>query len=193
MFEGLSKTVPKCHRAQLSMCLGSRTVNFSWKPRDFKRISECTEPIFNFGNKSDHTYASKKFITQDSEYDYLDDIDYTSIFDSEGNWQEKHKRRIINVMDSYRISHEAYHELRHAGKGHFPPLHHIQKEKNAMSGELTYTKHPTVSNFLGLNYCSQKSMSVFCSLKYLIQDDAVRHSVTSILEYLRPPAISSVC
>ena len=47
-------------------------------------------------------------------------------------------------MDSYRISHETYHELRHAGKGHFPPLNHIMKEKTEMSSEIPYIKDPTV-------------------------------------------------
>ena len=58
----------------------------------------------------------------DDDDDDLNDLDYSEIFDSHGNWKKKHKRHIIHVMDSYRISHEAYHELRHAGKGHFPPL-----------------------------------------------------------------------
>ena len=48
-------------------------------------------------------------------------------------------------MDCFRISHEAYHELRNSGNGHFPPLHHIMKEKVAMSAEIPYSKHPTVS------------------------------------------------
>ena len=52
---------------------------------------------------------------------------------------------IITVMDTFRISHEAYHELRHAGKGHFPPLHHIVREKTLMSNVIPYIKHESVS------------------------------------------------
>ena len=95
---------------------------------------------------SDHTYASPNlFQIEDEEYS-LDDIDYSSIFDTHGNWQQRHKRCIINVMDSYRISHEAYHKLRHAGKGHLPPLYQIRIKKNLMSKEIPYIKHPTVSS-----------------------------------------------
>ena len=75
----------------------------------------------------------------------MTDLDYSKIFGSDGDWQKEHKRAIIHVLDTYHISHEAYHELRHAGKNHFPPLHHIIKEKIVMSDQIPYSKHDSVS------------------------------------------------
>ena len=127
---------------QLCLCLGDKTVNYTWKGRDFQ-----IDPAHNLKTKAfpeiDHCYAAKA-VEEEEDEDFID-VDYSQIFDSEGNWQRQHKRKIINVMDSYRISHEAYHELRHAGKGHFPPLHQIVKEKNLMSDVIPFIKHPTVS------------------------------------------------
>ena len=127
------------------------------------------------------------------------DVDYSQIYDSDGNWQQKHKRAIIHVMDSFRISHEAYHELRHAGRNHLPPLHHIINEKFIMSEEIPYTKHPTVSVFvcwggvimygLQLMFAYMSNYNDFFSL----QDDAIRRSVKSVLKYLHPPPLPSVC
>ena len=122
--------------------MGDKTVNFSWKSIP---VQTCNQ--FNFNTTSDHSYASSKLLNHDCDEEE-EDIAYDSIFDSEGNWQEKHKRGIINVMDCYRISHEAYHELRHAGKGHFPPLYKIRLEKAAMSAEIPYIKHATVRVFV---------------------------------------------
>ena len=146
VFNTIRQNIPQCKRAQLSLCLADKMVNYSWKPRNFicSEHLNTDREVFNFSRTSDHCYASRKFINLDCDEDDFNDIDYGEIFDSEGNWRKEHKRAIINVMDCYRISHEAYHELRHAGKGHFPPLHHIRNEKSVMSAEIEYIKHPTV-------------------------------------------------
>ena len=138
-------------------------VNFSWKPKNFKhaQIKDNQYDIFNFGKNSDHSYASPKMLKCQSgeEDEDIDGIDYSRIFDCEGNWTKEHKRAIINVMDCYHISHEAYHELRLAGKGHFPPLYQIRIEKSKMSGEIPFIKHPTVGFIIvsiGLIQCRGK-------------------------------------
>ena len=145
LFTTINEKIPLCKRAQLTLWLDGKTVNYSWKSKDFKHAGTGQIQPVNFQPRFDHSYASSKLIDYGSDDDDdLSDIDYSSIFHSEGNWQQKHKRSIIHVMDSYRISHEAYHELRHAGKGHFPPLYQIHLEKIVMSGEIPYIKHPTV-------------------------------------------------
>ena len=147
LFKTIQSNIPHCKRAQLSLSLGDQTVNYSWKKKEL-RNSKCDSSesdTFNFSKKSDHSYASPKLLQCESEDDELHDINYGTIFDSDGNWQTHHKRGIINVMDSYRISHEAYHELRQAGKGHFPPLYKIHKEKSIMSAAIPYNKHESVS------------------------------------------------
>ena len=47
-------------------------------------------------------------------------------------------------MDSFRISHEAYHELRMVSKGHLPPLRRLAAEKAIMSNQIPYIKYPDV-------------------------------------------------
>ena len=141
------KNIPHFRKAHLSLSLDNKTVNYQWRSKDWNNDRDKKQKVFNFEGTSDHSYASPKLILlqlEDEDDDY-GDIDYSQIFDSEGNWHSKHKRTIINVMDSFRISHEAYHKLRSAGKGQFPPLHHIIKEKISMSAEIPYIKHPTVS------------------------------------------------
>ena len=114
------------------------------------REENSNHSIFNFHKTADHSYASPENLKLNHEDDDLQDIDYSSIFDSHGNWQEKHKRSIINVIDSYGISHEAYHELRLARKGHFPPLYKIINEKKIMSAEIEFIRHPTVIQLFGI-------------------------------------------
>ena len=141
--------VPQCKLAQMSLCLGEKSVNYTWKKKELQTstCSDSSDDIFNFHPKSDHSYASAKLLNSQHENCDSDDIDYSTIFDSDGNWQKQHKRSVINVMDCYRISHKAYHELRYAGKGHFPPLCQIIKEKASMSTEIKYIRHPTVNHF----------------------------------------------
>ena len=147
----IQQNLPECRFAQLTLNVGGKKVHFTWKGAQLKSLTlqSSNHDIFNFQKNSDHSYASAAFLKTQVETDKLEQIDYDSIFDSDGNWQKEHKRSIINVMDCYRISHESYHELRHAGKGHFPPLYQIINEKKIMSGEIKYFKHPTVRNLLG--------------------------------------------
>ena len=130
----------------MSLNLGDHTINYRWTSKDLQnnQCERSTKEVFNFTKTSDHLYASAKLVQYHESDDDVENIDYSTIFDSQGNWQQRHKRSIINVMDSYHISHEAYHELRHAGKGHFPPLYQIRNEKRLMSAEIPYIKHPTV-------------------------------------------------
>ena len=72
-------------------------------------------------------------------------------FLSDGTWNDVHIKRIVHVLDMFRISHEAYHELRMTSRSILPPLHLIKKIKTAMSTEISCYYHATVrkiSNFL---------------------------------------------
>ena len=146
LLKTISQHVPQCKRAQLSLSVCQKTVNYTWRSKDMltHKSLNYNPDIPNFTQTSDHSYASPKVVKCQSDGDDLEDIDYNSIFDSNGNWQCKHKRCIIDIMDSYRISHEAYHELRQAAKGHLPPLYVIHKEKAVMSAEIPYIKDGTV-------------------------------------------------
>ena len=152
LLKTIKQHVPQCKLAHMSLCLGEKSVNYTWQRHHLQSetLDDSSHEIFNFTPKADHSYASPKLVKSQPENDDLENIDYASIFDSDGNWQKQHKRSLINVMDCYRISHEAYHELRYAGKGHFPPLYQIINEKGSMSGEIKYFKHPTVNTCIPL-------------------------------------------
>ena len=140
----IQKNTPQCKWAELFLCISGKQVNYSWRPTHFKG-SSLGKNKNNMFFHHDHCYAAEP-LSDDDDDDEID-IDYSKIFDCHGNWQVMHKRTIGHVMDTYRISHEAYHELRHAGKGHFPPLSHIRKEKEKTSAEIPYIKHSTVSRY----------------------------------------------
>ena len=146
IFQTIVDHVPQCKRANVSLSLGDKSVNYMWKCPQLQhdKCKKSSEPTPKCKSDLDHSYYSSKLPQLQYQEDDMEDIDYGTIFDSQGNWQTTHKRCIINVMDSYRISHEAYHELRHAAKGHFPPLDQIRMEKAIMSSEIPYTKHETV-------------------------------------------------
>ena len=73
--------------------------------------------------------------------------DYHDIYNSEGNFTSKHIRKAVMVTDNFRISNEAYHEIRLELSGHMPPIGKVKSEKAIMSEEIPYKKHPTVSLF----------------------------------------------
>ena len=132
----IKDNIPHCKRAQLSLCLGQNNVNYNWKSNDFHPCSQDQSDKLNFGRTADHSYASPKGCSlNNAEEENECDIDYSTIFDGEGNWRSQY---------TFRISHEGYHELRKVGKGHWPPLHHIIQEKSLMSAEIPYTKHTSV-------------------------------------------------
>ena len=137
-----------CHRAEVSVWLGSNKINFSFSPSDLSPKQIVT----NFTHDivcSEHNYAAgDRFV---GKADNFNDIDYSDIYDSCGEWIKNHIRKLINVMDSFRISHEAYHELRMVSKGHLPPISRLAKEKKIMSQEIPHEKHPKVGIFLKVN------------------------------------------
>ena len=137
----IKDNMPQCIQAEMCLCLGEQRVNYSWQCKD---LNSSENELKNGLTNGDHSYAAKQPMN-DHDDDLLD-VDYSKIFDTQGNWQTRHKRSLITVLDAFRISHEAYHELRQAGKSHFSPLHHIIKEKGIMSDIIPYVKHPTVSN-----------------------------------------------
>ena len=151
------KQIELCNRAEVSIWLGTERMNFSWKPYDFSQMKQNDILQTNVQKQlsniyHDHTYACKP----DNELEGQENsqfFDLAEIFDSQGRWRKIHIRRLIHVLDSFRISHSGYHELRMVSKGHLPPMWRLAKEKQIMSEKLPYMKHPTV-RFITL--CSLK-------------------------------------
>ena len=93
IFKSLNENLPDCKLAQLSLSLGEKTVNYTWKSKQLKNkeFEDSNADIFNFNKTADHSYASSKLVNFEEEDADLENIDYSKIFDSEGNWQQKHK------------------------------------------------------------------------------------------------------
>ena len=140
----IKNNIDECQGADLTLSIGSEKLNYQWKSKHFKDASSNSDPVPDLSHLNDHTYV-KDFKRQPDRTEDPNSVDYSEIFDDDGNWRIRHIRKIINVMDKFRISHEAYHELRMSSKSKLPPIGQIVKEKIIMSECLPYEKHPTVS------------------------------------------------
>ena len=139
------KQTEQCHRAEMTLWLGENRVQFSLKPKDFS-CSDHEEVNANVHHEyihSEHSYTSKRHCL-DADSEEFKDVDYSNIYDSHANWRNDYLRRIIHVMDCFRVSQEAYHEIRMVSKGHLPPLSRLVKEKKVMSEEIPYVKFENV-------------------------------------------------
>ena len=116
-------------------------VRKNFKRKEPASIRPQDTDIFN-----DHTYHTNNSNGDNEEVEYFDDVNYSEIFDNNGNWLKKHIRRLVHVLDTYRISHEAYHEIRMVLKGHLPPMIRLSNEKHLMSEKIPYIKFAEVQN-----------------------------------------------
>ena len=128
-----------CHRAEITLWIHDRQAHFSFSP---KQITQKMPNSTLLSIYQDHTYT--RHDTDFDEESTYNDINYSEIFDCEGNWKSKHVRKLVHVMDNFKISQQAYHEIRMVSKGHLPSLYKISLEKKIMTEEIPYTKHPKV-------------------------------------------------
>ena len=126
----------------MTLWIGSNRITLKWTPKNFQSVDNIDQSLNTKTIPLDHNYAfPPKEIPFEEDYH---DIEYSEFFDHDGKWLKRHVRRLIHVMDSFRISNEAYHEIRMVSKGQLPPIGTIRKEKKIMSHELPYIKHPKV-------------------------------------------------
>ena len=92
----------------------------------------------------DHSYSNAGE-RQPPVTDHEDLTDNEKIYDTEGNFTKRHLRKAVLVTDNFRISNDAYHEIRAELCGQMPPVGQVKREKAVMSEEIPYIKHPTVS------------------------------------------------
>ena len=179
------KTIDKCHRAEISIWIEKNRVQFSWSPKDFKdtfpdevTCAHANSTIFN-----DHPYSSKQE-DLDNELEY-EDIDFSEIFDANGNWKQVHIRKLVHVLDSFRISQKAYHELRMVSKGHMPPLRRLIFEKKKMSQEIPYEKHPEVSEiFILFHLCCTFGIHVLHFVRPLKPNGSFTQNTIDVMSLL---------
>ena len=139
------KNIEGCHRGDVQLWLNEERVKFTWSPKDFKKIEKMSPEMHVLNNIShDHSYVSNNDTINNIEEDEFEDLNYSEIYNCDGSWKRNHLQCLVHVLDSYRISHEAYHELRLVSKGHLPPIWRLVVEKNSMSDQIPYIKHPQV-------------------------------------------------
>ena len=129
LLNNIKNNVKHCKGANIALQIGDKNVQYSWKPNKVMANRNNGDKMST--HLTEHSYAKNNNMSTDDEpSEDIYDVDYSKIFDDNGNWHKKHTRGHIHVIDNYRISHKAYHELRLAGKGHFPPLTTIMREKS---------------------------------------------------------------
>ena len=103
---------------------------------------------------SEHTYSDAS--PDDDDNDDPTAVDCYEIYDDEGKFTPTHLKKAVYVCDKFRISQEAYHELRMELKGHYPPIWLVKRMKNIMSARIPYFPGDTV-----------KTLRIFVNLKCL--------------------------
>ena len=135
------RNIPECTRANLTLSIEGKNMNIGFTSNDLARL--------HMGNNSqrsssEHNYSSDK--RQAANVRPPETNNTTSaIYDGDGKFLTKHKSRMIYVMDKFRISHQAYHELYMHSRGQLPPISQIKTEKKRMSEVIPYYMHPDVS------------------------------------------------
>ena len=140
--------------AQLKLMIGKKDINLSWSQNELKELrSKHAQLPMNLPN--DDQDEEEMDVDDDNgavagdediEIDETNsETDIPDPFLPDGKWNPQHIRRVIHVLDSYHISHKAYHELRLSSRSILPPLHKMKKEKKIMSKGINYYKCGTVS------------------------------------------------
>ena len=88
--------IEDCHRAEVIMWIHDNKVLFSWSPKDLKCQGEITQTRHEDSNKVDHIQHDHKHACPEidimAEEDTYADVDYSEIYDSQGQWKVKHIR-----------------------------------------------------------------------------------------------------
>ena len=140
--QGLTEGIPNCKDISMSLNMGEQDIRVSF----CKTVQAQEKPVEVAAEEKgpDHTYCNKP-MDVDPEVNKVPEIPADSIYDSDGNFTKAHIRKAVLVTDAFRISNDAYHEIRTELAGHMPPIGKVKFEKGVMSEEIPYQKHPTVS------------------------------------------------
>ena len=95
VFDRALEIVPECKRAKVEMCLGSEKVKYTWSKAN---MAECRESARRRG------FTVNNPETDESENEYDEE-------GTDNRSPQRLKQEIIHVMDRFRISQDAYHEL----------------------------------------------------------------------------------
>ena len=119
-------------RAHIQMRIGKNEIVFVWCENELKKLRR------NLANRLSN---DADLNDTDSNSDAAD----ADAFLPDGDWNEIHLRKIIHVMDVFKISFQAYHELRMTSKSILPPLYKIRRARFRMSDVIKSLHHHTVN------------------------------------------------
>ena len=124
-------------RARVQLRIGKDDISLVWARNHFRFLRNRGRNILN------QPRANNQYTLNDSqsEDDVENEISEPDAFLSDGTWNDVHIKRIIHVMDLFKISHEAYHELRMTSQSILPPLYRIKNIKKTMSTEINSYHH----------------------------------------------------
>ena len=106
--------------------------------------TEITSPRKDMAKGADHNYCNNE-AGDALPHPTSIESENSGIYNADGSFIKKHIRKAVLVTDNFRISNDAYHEIRSELNGHMPPVGKVKLEKSIMSEEIPYQKHPTVS------------------------------------------------
>ena len=141
--------VPHCKKLSIRIDEDGQPLELS-----LSKCADTTPPSSSNEEKKkgpDHNYCNKDKPETAEECPCAENAEDTEagIYNSDGTFTKKHIRKAVMVTDNFRISNDAYHEIRSELSGHMPPVGRLKVEKAVMSEGIPYEKHPTVSdNFL---------------------------------------------
>ena len=126
-------------RARVQLRIGGKEVFFLWSSNDFQRLRYIRRNMM----RQKSTNGTPDTPDLDSD-DASEDEGQPNAFLPDGTWNQLHLRRIVHVLDVFKISFQAYHELRMTSNSILPPLNLIMKCRKRMSDVLTVLHHKTV-------------------------------------------------
>ena len=137
-------------RARVQLRVGEKEVFFVWSTNDLcmlRNQAKTWEGLSTNNNQSSSNEGNEFIDAYDSEdEDQIQSVDTDlDVYLPNGSWNTTHLRRILHVMDIFKISYKAYHELRMTSRSILPPLNKLKVERNTMSNEITSLHHKTVN------------------------------------------------
>ena len=156
MLDESLRLITECKRAKMTLTLGDEDVDFQWTEKEMCDLCKKLDVVIPLTDDvvSDKNLNENGQESNESNATIQPGSNTYPVFDADCKFTKRHKRTMITVMDKHRVSHKAYHAIRKAGKGNWPSLNLIKKEKSTMSKEIPFTTDDKVtlekSNFFSI-------------------------------------------
>ena len=140
----------EAQRVRIQMRVGNKEIFFLWSEREMSALRRKQTTINSVTNTNQIVQNSPCENFNSEEEDYIPENETDpDPFLPDGSWNKVHLRRILHVMDIFKISFKGYHELRMISRSILPALNRLKKARIEMSHEISSLHHRTV-NFKSL-------------------------------------------